>query len=157
MSLRTRLVLVAAAAVAAAVALASVLVYFLVRNELLGQVDRNLSSQAQQVTRFPLLPSPIGPKQYALHVRGAPFSSPFQIVDKNGGLYRPQVGFEAIQAPLPGIDRARAVAAGTRKDFYFESAVFGKDARVFVSKIGPGYAVEVAAPLASVNHELSKI
>jgi two-component system sensor histidine kinase MprB len=157
MSLRARLVLVAAAAVAASVALASVIVFFLVRNELRGQVDRNLSSQAQQVTRFPLLPSPIGPKQYALHVRGAPFSSPFQIVDKNGNLYRPQVGFETIQGPLPGIDRARAVAKGTRSDFYFEAPVFGKDARVFVSRIGNGYAVEVATPLASVNHELAKI
>ena len=157
MSLRIRLVLVAAAAVAASVALASVIVFFLVRNELRGQVDRNLTSQAQQVTRFPLLPSPIAPKQYALHVRGAPFSSPFQIVDRDGNLYRPQVGFETIQAPLPGINRAREVARGTRNDFYFEAPVFGKDARVFVSKIGPGYAVEVAAPLASVNNELAKI
>jgi two-component system sensor histidine kinase MprB len=158
MSLRARLVLVAAAAVAASVALASVIVFFLVRNELRGQVDRNLSSQAQQVTHIPLLATPIGPKQYALHVRGEPFgSSAFQIVDRNGNTYRPQVGFDTIQPPLPGIDGARAVAAGTRRDYYFEAPVFGKDARVFVSRSGPQFAVEVATPLASVNHELAKI
>jgi two-component system sensor histidine kinase MprB len=110
------------------------------------------------VTHIPLLATPIGPKQYALHVRGEPFgSSAFQIVDRNGNTYRPQVGFETIQPSLPGIDRARAVAAGTRGDYYFEAQVFGKDARVFVSRMGPQFAVEIATPLASVNHELSKI
>lgn len=157
MSLRARLVLVTAAAVAASVALASVIVFFLVRNELRGQVDRNLTAQAQQVATLPPLTSPLGPKRYALHVRAAPFGNPFQLVDADGNVLLPQVGFEAVQAALPGISRARAVAAGTRKDFYFQSPVFGVDARVYVSRIGPHLAVEVAAPLASVNNELGKI
>ena len=157
MTLRARLVLVAAAAVAASVALASVIVFFLVRNELRGQVDGNLSSQAQQLSHLPVLPTPIGTKQFALHVRSAPFGSPFQLVDENGNVYRPQIGFQAIQAPLPGSDLAHAVAAGTKKDLYFEAPVFGKDARVFVSRISPGLAIEVAAPLAGVDHELAKI
>ena len=36
---------------AAAVLLASVVVYFIVQNELRGQVDRNLRDQVEQVSR----------------------------------------------------------------------------------------------------------
>src|SRR5438132_1560248 len=53
MSLRTRLVLVVAAAVAAAVALASALVFFLVRNELRNQVNRSLQAQVDQISNSP--------------------------------------------------------------------------------------------------------
>ena len=45
-SIRARLALGAAAAVAIAIVLASVVVYFLVRNELRAQVDRSLQSEA---------------------------------------------------------------------------------------------------------------
>ncbi len=48
MSLRTRLVFGAAAAVAVAVILASALVYFLVRKELRDQVDKSLQSQRRR-------------------------------------------------------------------------------------------------------------
>ncbi len=161
MSLRVRLVLVAAAAVAASVALASVLVYFLVRNELSGQVNSNLQSQVQRIAHSPGvgLASPIGSKQYMLHVRQDPFGGyAFQLVDNNGATYRPEVGFEQVGALLPGLAQARRVASGQRADFYSDATFNGEHVRLLTSQLVAGQlAIEVAAPLTSVDHELAKI
>jgi two-component system sensor histidine kinase MprB len=158
MSLRARLVLVAAAAVAAAVVLASVLVYFLVRNELRSQVNRSLQAQVEQLGHLPSLVTPIGANQYALHVRGGPLGSPtFQLVDRTGGTYRPQVGFGPVQDTLPGVDRARKVAMGPNKDVYFETHIGGEHARILISQVAPGLAAEVAASLTDADRELARI
>src|SRR5262249_61232268 len=79
--LRPRLVLVVATAVAAAVVLASVVVYFVVRNELYGQVNGSLHAQADQITGSPALglQTQIGPKQYVLHLPELPVSHPLQV------------------------------------------------------------------------------
>jgi two-component system sensor histidine kinase MprB len=159
MTLRARLALVTTAAVAAAVALASILVYFIVRNEVYGQVNRSLSVQAQQVANLPGLPfaTPLGPKnQYVIHVRQLPFVNPFQLVDANGATYRPVQGFDQVADLLPGVARARAVAAGKHGEFYFDSHYNGEHVRLLVARSAP-YAVEVVASLTSVDHELSKI
>jgi two-component system, OmpR family, sensor histidine kinase MprB len=50
MSFRRRTVLLAAGAVAAAIAIASVVVYFVTRNELVGQIDSSLRQKPQSVT-----------------------------------------------------------------------------------------------------------
>jgi two-component system, OmpR family, sensor histidine kinase MprB len=160
MSLRARLVLVAAAAVAAAVVLASVIVYFLVRNELRGQVNQALRNQVEQITHAPGLglATPIGTKQYLLHLHQAPFSNPFQVVDNKGGVYRPEVGFDQVAPALPGVAQAQRVAAGERSDFYFESQYNGQHVRLLVAQLAPGLsAIEAAAPIGSVDRELAKI
>src|SRR4029078_4958676 len=61
MSFRTRLALVAAAAVALAVVVASFVVWFVVRDELYGQLDKALGTEAAAISRGPL------------HVEQAPF------------------------------------------------------------------------------------
>jgi two-component system, OmpR family, sensor histidine kinase MprB len=160
MSLRGRLVLVATAAVAVTVVLASVVVYFLVRNELRGQVDRNLQSQAQQISHSPqlALATPISPKQYLLHIRQTPFGSQFQLVDNKGGVYRPEVGFNLLAPLLPGVSKTRLVASGARSNFYFEENFNHQHVRILAAQLVPGlYAIEVATPLTSVDHELAKI
>jgi two-component system, OmpR family, sensor histidine kinase MprB len=158
MSLRARLVLVVAAAVAAAVVLASLLIYFLVRNELYAGVDRSLQHQLLQVYTQPLeFANAIGPKTYVIHVRQAPFSNPWQLVDARGATYRPGFGFEQRTAPLlPGLKKAQEVASGDRGDFYFESHYDGEHVRLLVSR-HPPYAVEVVASLRDVDRELGKI
>jgi two-component system sensor histidine kinase MprB len=159
MSLRVRLGLVAAAAVAAAVALASVVVYFIVQNELRGQIDRSLQDQVVQVGQLPglELATPVGTKQYLLHVRGNPFGGPFQLVDKDGGLYRPGTPFGSIQPLLPGADAARTVARGTRPEFYSEAHVNGVHVRLYTARLSENFAIEVATPLTNVDNELSTI
>ena len=160
MSLRTRLVLVVATAVAAAVVLSSALVYYLIRNQLLNQVNRNLHAQAAQIAGSPArglaTPVPGQPKQYILHFRGLPFSNPFQFVDATGATYRPDQGFGDVWPLLPGISAARDVATGERKDFFFESRYEGQHVRLLVSRRGNA-AIEVVASLKDIDHELSKI
>ena len=104
MILRTRLVLVATAAVAAAVVLASVIVYFVVRNELYGPINSGLAVAAGQV-RFPPgfnLPAPTGKVgTYAItgpgFGRDEAFSLPFRFVASNGSSYAP------LQSPLQNL------------------------------------------------------
>src|SRR5438094_1372300 len=158
MSLRARLVLVVAAAVAAAVVLASLLIYFLVRNELYAGVDRSLQHQLAQVYAQPLeFATALGPKAYVVHVRQAPFSNPWQLVDADGATYRPGFGFDQrVASLLPGVKKAQEVAAGDHSDFYFESHYDGEHVRLLVSR-HPPYAVEVVASLRDVDHELGKI
>ncbi len=125
MSLRVRLGLVAAVAVAAAVALASVVVYFVVQNELRGQVNRNLQDQVQQVSRLPTSTSRPGSGRSSISCmcRLNPFGGPFQLVDPNGAtLPALETPFGTVQPVLPGVDQARRVAAGKRPEFYFEDA-----------------------------------
>ena len=55
MSFRTRLALVAAAAVGIAVVAASVAIYLVVHNELLGEVDRSLTHRYQEIATGPQL------------------------------------------------------------------------------------------------------
>src|SRR5215211_3713542 len=115
MSLRARLVLVAAAAVAAAVALASVVVYFIVRNDLRGQVDSRLAAQAERVGHAPLGEFAVAsgqPNEYLIHPRGLEFAANegyFQYVWSNGDIYRPDI-YKRVS--LPTTDRAREVASG---------------------------------------------
>jgi two-component system sensor histidine kinase MprB len=158
MTLRARLVLVVAAAVAAAVVLASLLIYFLVRNELYAGVDRTLQHQLVQVYTQPLeFATALGRKAYIVHVRQAPFSNPWQLVDADGATYRPGFGFDQRVAPLlPGVKQAQEVASGKRGDFYFESHYDDEHVRILVSRHEP-YAVEVVASLRDVDHELGKI
>jgi two-component system, OmpR family, sensor histidine kinase MprB len=161
-SLRARLVLVVAAAVGAAVVLASLLVFFLVRNELYGGVDESLQRQVDQVSRTPGLglAVPIGPKAYALHVRLPSLSTnPFQLVDNKGATYRPYIGgfLGGYAKLLPGIPEAQQVAAGTRGSFYFDSRYDDEHVRLFVTPLSQNLSLEVVASLTSVDHELSRI
>jgi len=160
MSLRIRLVLVAAAAVAAAVALASVVVYFLVGNELRGQVDRSLRAQYVQIASRGgelQLATTIGPKQYGLTLPIAPFSYPFQRVDQDGSVYRARVGYDRFAALLPGAEKAQEVAAGDHGPRFFEGHIGDVHVRVYAAPLWPGSALEVAASLTNVDHELAKI
>jgi two-component system sensor histidine kinase MprB len=159
MSLRARLGLVAAAAVAGAVLLASVVVYFIVQNELRAQVDRNLEEQVSEIVvpGFEFARIRIGTNQYLLFAPQRQFASPFQLVDRMGGLYRLPLSYRTPQPALPGVGKAVEVAAGERDSFYFEDHFKGQHVRVLARALPNGYAIEVATPLTNVDHELAKI
>src|SRR5262245_6419376 len=126
MSLRVRLGLVAAAAVAAAVALASVVLYFIVENELRGQVNRKLQEQVVEVSRlgpsFDLSTS-IGDGQFGFHVPSIQFGLPYQLVDSENRVLRP---IDTLGRPFPLLpmrDETRFVAARAMPAFYFDSHI----------------------------------
>jgi two-component system sensor histidine kinase MprB len=161
MSLRARLAFVAAAAVALAVALASVLVFFIVRNELLGQVDSNLLGQVLAISRSVPQPSMafathLNGNVYAISPRVSGVTDPFQIVGADGAVYVPG-DFAYYQFALPASTVAEHVAAGTSTR-YVESTYQKEAVRiVMVPTTNHRYAIEVATPIAGLHHELHKI
>jgi two-component system sensor histidine kinase MprB len=175
MSLRSRLVFGAAAAVAVAIILASVLVYFLVARDLRGQVDASLQQNAQIVGRHGLsgpaaLVSPRY-KVYGLYDGEHPFGTYSQLVLGNGDVYIPSPDIPSSGKPLLALtDAVMTVARGRSKSFFYDTNVGGQDMRVYTTStdvtVSTGFAspstlesaaIQVAAPLTAVNNELSKI
>lgn len=159
MSLRTRLALAATAAVAAAVVLASVLVYFIVRNELYGQIDKELIAAVSQTHLPDRLPANPGThkNEYIIAAGFGPrgFSpAPFRLV-KSDGKYLHTDGSPIANIPVTA--HTKSVAAGTAKQYYSDVHVDGVDARILTTAFGTGTAIQVATSIDSANHELATI
>jgi two-component system, OmpR family, sensor histidine kinase MprB len=154
-SFRTRLTLVAAAAVAFAVVVASLVVFLVVRNQLRGQVDSALKSRARDFG--PGLRIDQG------YLEGGPPSfgggDYVQLVDTHGHTIRTR--FES--GALPPSKGALEVAKARHGSARFSDAKIGSSQfRVFT--IGPfhddegnAYALQVARSLGEVNHTLHRI
>jgi len=170
MSLRVRLVVGAAATVAVAIILASGLVYFLVRNELSGQVDQALQQSAATVGGQHLHYNPFHPLYrphvYEIFSGGGLLLGYYQLVDGAGNAYVPD--YLLGNGPLLSVTaRAMAVAAGRAVTYYYDTRFAGNDDRVLtiatVSSRQPGlpgdkrYAIQVVESLAGVDNELSRI
>jgi two-component system sensor histidine kinase MprB len=158
LSFRARLVYGAAAAVAVAIALASVLVYFLVRNELRAQTDRNLRNEATQIARVPRFGTfKEYPGIYSINVSPL-FGGYFQLVGIDGTVYMPS-DYVSQTPRIPVTSKARAVAAGKAQAYYFDTTLQGQSTRVYTmpSTDVPPVAIQVVAQISSVNHELSRI
>jgi two-component system sensor histidine kinase MprB len=154
MSFRTRLALVAAAAVALAVVLASVVVYVVVRNQLRGTVDEALKDRAVEVARAPLRAFRIGEGSFLAPgpaLGGA--QGYIQLVDADGDTVRPPE--EIVELPVS--DDALAVARGEDGAFFADSHVAGVHVRVLTFPYADGYAVQIARPLTEVDHSLGRI
>src|SRR5262245_11896210 len=161
MSFKARLALGSAAAVAVAILLASALVYFLVRNELRAQVDRNLSNEAAQIAAVPRFAAVLAysPNIYALNVPTPIFTGYFQLVGRDGKVYIPE-GFVSPTPRLPVSAKIRAVAAGKKKAFYYDTKLAGEDTRVYTlpsTDSVPPVAIQVVGQLSSVDNELERI
>jgi two-component system sensor histidine kinase MprB len=156
-SFRVRLALVAAVAVALAVVAASAVVFFVVRGQLLGQVDSALRSRAADITRGPLdlEPGPTGTGLYLHAGRGPLFEDVayLQAVRADGKVFKTY----GEPGSLPVDDRARDAALGESGTYYDNASVSGADVRVLTVPLANGYALQVARSLSEVNHTLSRI
>ena len=162
MSFRTRLTIVAAAAVALAVVLGSLVTLVVVRNQLRGQVDDALKTRATEIVRDQQTHIEISPVngQRQLDVGGPPSfggGDYVQAVDSRGHAIRTL--FDAGKLP-PNED---ALAATKQRLASFSDARIGS-AEVRVFTIGPfrdeqgnTYALQVARSLGEVNHTLKRI
>jgi two-component system sensor histidine kinase MprB len=151
MSFRARIALVAAAAVALAIIVASIVVYFVVRGQLLSSLDDSLRERAGSVVSDPgralFAPGPFGVEGYV------------QLVFPDGACQAKQ----NQSCLLPVTSGARDVAREER-DGYF-SEVTASDTHhtrlrvlTFPIHLPTGIAaVQVARPLAEVDHSLSRI
>jgi two-component system sensor histidine kinase MprB len=147
LSFRTRLVLVAAAAVALAVIAASFVVYFVVKDQLYGTVDSNLRQSADLLAHVPPPEIPrfatarfntVGGTTQVVSAKGATLPDP-NVLPVNAGVL--------------------SVAKGDRETLFFNTHAFNDHLRVmtFQYKPVPGYAVEVARSLGATDHALSRI
>ncbi|MCW2952134.1 MAG: integral rane sensor signal transduction histidine kinase [Conexibacter sp.] len=165
MTLRRRLVLLAAAAVAIAIVLASTAVYVTVRGELRGRIDGELRAQ---VPRGPLVdPGDLLSKSKAAlrfrdRVRLAAPKDKLGLqtayvarISSSGIVERPP------QAPrlLPVTAATRAVATGTRGAFFADATIQGTPVRVYTAALPgqAGYAMQVARSLDEVNRTLDRL
>jgi two-component system, OmpR family, sensor histidine kinase MprB len=146
-SFRARLALVAAAAVALAVLTASLVIYFVVRDQLRSTVDDSLTTNAAQVLSSPVhdfqhLGAPIG------ELGGATVYP--QGVDANG-----KILFSG-SVSLPVNNDVIAVARGERGGFFSDTYVRGVHLRMLTFP-WLGGAVQVARSLTEVDHSLGRI
>jgi two-component system, OmpR family, sensor histidine kinase MprB len=170
---RRRLTLVSAAAVAVAIVAASAIVYFVVRDQLRGQVDDSLENLAGAASlkvqggalvtaagargNFSLPVPPLarapGGRGAQLVLPPAPLGGPqglAQVITPSGSVR----GSRDETARLPVSDRARAVAAGRSGEFLQDVDVGGDHLRVLTAPMGPGHAIQVARSLEEVDGTL---
>jgi two-component system, OmpR family, sensor histidine kinase MprB len=170
-SFRVRLALVAAAAVALAVIAASPVVYFVVRNELRGQVDRELTSVANGIVQpVPAGPGPSGGAS-GLHLEQPSNGQIF--VDIGRTVVGPAAFVQIASADgktfhtrdetgsIPVNERALRVARGQGGSFISDASVSGTDVRVLTvpaqDTSGNRLALQVAESLGGVDHTLRRI
>src|SRR5262249_27045189 len=152
MSFRLRLTLVAAAAVGIAVVLASIVVYFVARNELRGPIDDSLRARAVDLSHEDLraIEGPNGAR-FLVPPRFDPAVA-IQVVEADGTTLR------APDTPkLPFDKRVIAVARGESGAFFTDAHAAGTHIRVLTFPFGRGYAVQVVRSLAEVDHALDRL
>lgn len=162
---RSRLSLLAAAAVGIAVALAAVASYFVVQNQLYTQTDNNLADQVSNATST-------GPDGSVLRVqqlaRTGRLGDTVQLIDQSGQVvYCVYQGLQCTQAiPVTKADIAFATPGATGDSRFTTADVRGTQARVLIRGLGApvfggysfsGLALQVAQPLTLVNHTLAHL
>jgi two-component system, OmpR family, sensor histidine kinase MprB len=145
-SFRARLTLVAATAVALAVALASVVVYFVVRDQLTSQVDSALQRRAVQIQRGPFRQPFSQVPEAALGEAGGYI----QLVGADGTTQRPP----GEDIPIPVTPEVLAVAAGEAGPFYADATIADTHGRVLTVPLSNGLALQILLSLEEVDNTL---
>ncbi len=153
--LRTRFTFAVAAAVAAVTLVITAVAFLVVRSDLQNQVSQELRAQSVAVHREA--------QRYHGHIPagwvpphsdrfGA--SSPYdQVVTAGGAIWAPA----SDRGLLPADAAAAAVAAGQRGSYYSQTTLGGVRAMVFTTPLAPGLALQVAAPLNTVDTEVASV
>jgi two-component system sensor histidine kinase MprB len=162
MSFRTRLALVAAGAVALAVVAASVVVWFVVRGQLYGQIDKALEAEASALTQTP---GPGGPhiddRFGGLHLEvPRAFGSPtiIQAIRQDG---RTVLSLDQTESLPDGPSVRRAARTGS--SFFEDAEVSGTKVRILtvggfvLSSGGEGWALQFARSLDETDKTLSRV
>ncbi len=168
MTLRRRLVLLAAAAVAIAIVLASTAVYVVVRAELRGGIDNDLRASVPPHLDMRGAPGTAGATARtlgALRLRGLRvppgprdplgFQTTYHtLVDATGAVQFPADD----RTPLPVTAETRAVAAGTHGAFFADTTIRGAPVRVYTKRVaGTHFAVQSARSLEEVDRTLDRL
>jgi two-component system, OmpR family, sensor histidine kinase MprB len=156
MTFRSRLIMAAAVAVLIAVAAASVIVYFIVRGELRGQVDSGLQARWGKIAERAIEPSfqlggffPHIPPPESGAAGGIP-----QLVDSKGQIYQES---RSIAVKLPVDPSTLRVAAGDAGPYFRDAHVNGQHFRVYTGQIATGIALQLARPLTETDRALHRL
>jgi len=152
LTLRLRLTLVAALVVAAVVAIASVLIYFVMRQDLRKQIDQALTTHAALIQRRPDDAVPHGPGPGGF---GQFIGDYVQVLFGNGQVEN-QDGTNAAVLPLD--KRVRTIAQTHRTYFLRDVTINKHHFREVVAPLPPPYgAVMIVRSLTDVDHELHRL
>jgi two-component system, OmpR family, sensor histidine kinase MprB len=148
MSFRTRLALVAAAAVALAVVAASGVVYVVVKQQLYSSIDESLRNSMDRIEHGPPFRGVTdGPPQPGV------FGGYPQLVREDGIKYTQR----GQTLTLPVTEHDLRVARGQGDAYFADTRVAGNHLRMITFPYQPGYAVQVARPLDETDRALSRI
>jgi len=162
MTFRVRVALLAAGAVALAAVSAAAIMYVVVQQQLTGQLDETLTDAAA-VSRQPQGGGGGrgGPPRFPGSL-GSPLSGRpdilAQVIDTSGNVGR--VDNQPLTALVTA--DARAVAAGTKPAYFFDTEIEGSHLRVYVaqftvpSQFTQGTAIELWRPLDEINGVLDE-
>jgi two-component system sensor histidine kinase MprB len=167
MPYRRRLMLLAALAVSLAVALASVVTYVSVRAQLRASLDDGLrlfaadvatapEPQAEGVARRRLEPDQVTRRRFRLLLPSSKLGEQYgyaQVVSSAGRI-QPPVGQRALLQAGP---RVIAVAQGSARPFFYDSALSGTRVRVYVARFAEGQALQAARSLEDVNSTMRRL
>jgi two-component system, OmpR family, sensor histidine kinase MprB len=154
--LRTRFTLVAAGAVATATLAVAAVAFVVVRNDLLSQVSSALQQRADTVQQQAWrryhghIPAGWVPHQSDRFGTASPY---LQVVTASGGTRTPRGDARLLPADATAV----AVAAGHHAAYYSDATVGGARAMVLTVPLARGLALQLAAPLTSVNAEVAAI
>src|SRR5262245_35557484 len=155
MSFRARIAVGSAAAVALSIVVASVLVYYVAREQLRAPVDAALRDRAAEISvqGIRLIKTPDGTAYLAVRPEFGEARGYVQLVRTDGDVLVPPLQ----NVKLPVTDEVRAVAAENDAAFWKDVDVEGQHLRVFTFSYGPGAAVQIARPLDEVEQSLNRI
>src|SRR5438093_8270174 len=149
MSFRLRVTLLTAAAVAVAAIGASVAMYFVVQDQLITQVDKNLEVAAQNAARGGRPPERFGPQPF-MTGRSDIWA---QIITANGDIFRSD-----LAQPATGLvpQEVKDVASGNRAAFHATAEASNARLRIYVVPIQNGGAIETIQDLELVDGVLNQ-
>jgi two-component system sensor histidine kinase MprB len=155
MTFRGRIAVSAAAAVALTVVAASLLLYFVAREQLRAPVDEALENRAAEISLQPLgvIPGSGGQPYLAVRPEFGEARGYVQLVRTDGTVLVPP----RQDVKLPVDEGVLAVAGGRDAAFWEDVTVDGEHIRVFTFAYGPDAAVQVARPLNEVDASLDRI
>lgn len=144
MTFRTRIALLAAAAVAVALLVGSLGIYVVTARSLLRPVDQSLV----ELLRAPRMMDRPGPVVGRLGGAGGYV----QVVGADGEVVAPRG-----PARLPVTDRTRAVAAGDERAFFDTVRVDGEPVRIYTASAPRSLAVQAARPIGELEQSLAVV
>jgi two-component system, OmpR family, sensor histidine kinase MprB len=155
MSFRARIAVGSAAAVALSIVVASILVYYIAREQLRAPVDAALRDRAAEISVQPLgvVKTPDGTQFLAVRPEFGEARGYVQLVRTDGDVLRPP----RQDVKLPVDQEVLAVAGEHDAAFWKDVDVDGQHLRVFTFSYGPGAAVQIARPLNEVEQSLNRI